>query len=290
MSDIHSFAGGKDGGAESPHPSHSLQLVTNEGGNMLTVSFEGTRAELFEKLKSSTFFKTWDGQGVDAFPEGGSTTSGAGWSYPYLARAVVRRVRGPVCQADFIVNQVRIAGIWGLDFAEISKPILAWYVPGTSPDDNDEKNRPNVAKIRAWMKLGEENPASPDYAGYKVDGEKLKDATLKLAKMIYRGVESFSVYAPVVTWQCRLFDPPDVGIYPVGNRMDEIQAPHGIKEIGEKDFLSHINNLTSPWTGEKYVWVRSASKVATNPDATYTWTMQFLAVESADEDLYPKEN
>lgn len=290
MSDIHSFAGGKNGGAESPHRSHPLQLVTNEGGNTLTVSFEGTRAELFEKLKSSTFFKTWDGDGADAFPEGGSTTSEAGWSYPYLTRAIIRRTIGPVCQADFVVNQVRIAGIWGLDFAEISKPILAWYKPGTAPKDNDENNRPDVAKIRAWMKLGEENPASPDYAGYKVDGTELAGATLTLAKMIYRGVESFSVYAPVVTWQCRLFDPPDIGTYPVGNRVDEIQAPHRIKEIGNKGFLSHINNLSSKWTGERYIWVRSGSKVATNPDATYMWTMQFLGVEKADEDLYPKED
>lgn len=275
---------------QSPHPSHGLSYTSSEAGNSLSVQFEGTRTELFELLKGHQFFKPWNGHGKDAFPEGGSTTSGSGWSYPYLARAAIRRVRGPTCQAEFVVNQVRVAGVWGLDFAEISKPIMAWFAPGTSPGDTSEDNRPNGQKIRAWKKLGEEDPSSPDYNDFKADGAALVGATLKLAKMIYRGIESFSVYVPVVTWQCKVFDPPDVTLYPVGNQLSDVAAPFGIKELGEKDFLGNINALTSRWTGERYIWVRSGSKVATNPDATYMWTMQFMAAEQADSDLYPKED
>jgi len=288
MSDIHELGrGGGTDGAGDPHAAHALTFESDEAGNSLNFSFEGTREALFNQLKGSKFFSPWNGPGVDAFPAGGSTTSGLGYSYPYLARARVRRVRGPVCEASFMIHQVRVAGRWGLDFAELSKPILAWSRPGTKSDD--EKSRPDLQKIKVWKKLGEENPASPDYSGFKVDGKKMSDATLALAKMMYRGIESFPVYMPVVTWQCRVFDPPDVNIYMVGNQMDEVSAPNGIEEIGSKDFIGNINALTSRWTGDPFRWVRSGSRVTTNPDATYMWTMQFMAIEKADKDLYPEE-
>lgn len=288
MSDTNTFAG--EGPGASPHLTREFSADSNEQGNTLVLPFEGTRAELFEKLKGSEFFKQWNGEGADAFPSGGSTTSGTGYSIPYLSRVRIRRTRGPVCLAEFVINQVRVRGIWGLDFAEISKPILAWYRPGTPPEDDDENNRPSGQKIREWMKLGNDNPASPDYNGFMINGEKLEGATLTLAQMIYRGVESFSVWVPVATWQCRVFDPPDISLYPVGNQISELAAPHGIMELGDKDFLSHMNGLTSRWSGEPWIWVRTASRVATNPDGTYIWTMQFTAAEKADEDLYPKEN
>ncbi len=297
MSDINSFVGyegdinsfGGSAGAGGPHAAHALSFESDEAGNRLTISFEGTREQLFGMLNGSKFFSTWNGAGADSFPAGGSTTSNLGYSYPYLARARIRRVRGPVCEAAFMIHQVRVAGRWGLDFAEISKPILAWFRPGTNSADTNERNRPDLQKIKIWQKLGAENPASPDYSDFKADGKKMSGATLTLAKMIYRGIESFPVYMPVVTWQCRVLDPPDVNIYMVGNQMAEVAAPNGIEEIGSKNFLGNINALTSPWTGEPFRWVRSGSRVTTNPDATYMWTMQFLAVEKADSDLYPEE-
>lgn len=268
--------------------SHPLTLAQNEGGNSLVVSWTGPVEDLKEKLRSIQFFKPYDGEGSDLFPSGGSTTSGAGWSYPFAARASMSRERGPVARLDVTIMQVRIAGAWGLDFVEVQKPILAWRAPGTPSGSTDEKDVPDVAKLKAWMKLGEEDPSNDDYAGFKVDGVALVKATKTVAEMIYKGVEVYSVYLPVATWQCRVFDPPDVSIYLPG-KIVELAAPHGIAEIGDKAFTSHLSALASPWTGENYKWLRSGSRVAQNPDGTYLWTVTFQAVEDADSDLYPSE-
>lgn len=267
--------------ASGAHLTVQKTFATGEAGNTLTLSYQGPYADLLDLVNSIAFFESYSGDGAEDFPEGNSTTSGAGWSYPFASRAIIRRGNGDVSMLDLTVQQVRLAGIWGLDFAEVSKPILSWR-----PPTGDE---PNVQLVKQWMKLGEENPASPDYNSFKVEGVSLSGSTLTLAQKIYAGVETYSVYAPVVTWQCRLFGPPDVTLYPVGVQMSEISAPHDIGELGSKDFESTLNGLSDPQSGEPYVWVRSASKVSTNTDGTFTWFMQWQAVNAADADLYPEE-
>lgn len=269
--------------------SHPLTLAQNEGGNTLVVSWTGEVDALKEKLNSIQFFRKYDGQGASLFPEGGSTTADCAWTYPFAARASIVRENGPVARLDLTVLQVRKGGVWGLDFVEVQRPILSWRKPGAKPSDTDEKSVPNVAKLKAWMKIGEEDPTNADYAGFKVDGEDLKDATKTVAEMIYKGVETYPVQLPVATWQCRVFDPPDVQSNLPGKLMNELKAPHGIKEIGEKGFLDNLIRLSSPWTGENFKWLRSGNRVAQNPDGTYLWTVTFQAVEDADSDLYPSE-
>lgn len=290
MSDMHEFAGpgSESGGVEDPHLTKIAGAVENEAGRKLVVSWQGTYTKLLQLLWGFKFFTPWSGAGADKLPAGGSNTSTLGWSYPFASAASIRREEGGVGVLELTITQARVQGVWGLDFAEVSKPIISWRTPGTPRSYTGSGKVPDVATVRAWQKLGAANPAADDYVNFRVDGVKMSGATLKLAQMIYRGIESYVVYVPVVTWQCRVFEPPDISIFPMGQQLDGISAPHGIPDLGEKQFVDNINGLVSPWTTEPYIWVRTANKVSTNADGTFTWLMQFTAAEKADSDLYPE--
>lgn len=203
----------------------------------------------------------------EELPEGDSDTSGSEWGYPHIIDAKVVRENGGVGRLTVVKNQNRHVAHISIDFTEVQRPIKTWHA-------DKESGAPDLAAIRTW-----EAKEETDYAEYAAFTG-LSDDTKTLAEMIFKGIEHYSVYRPVVTITLTTDDAPQLALYPIGSVSSEPEIPYGWTDIHGKT----VTDLLAG--GDEYVWVLGASRATPNADGTYQWVLQYQACDSVEEALF----
>lgn len=160
--------------------------------------------------------------------------------------------------------------VWGLEMAEIQKPIRAWKA--------DEDDPPDLEEIEAWEQIKSTNPAA--YKDYKWNGSTaMTGNTLLLAKKIQKGIQYFPLFAPVITCTERLTSATTAGI---------TIGPFG-KQITSTAIVAS-DSTTHPFTSlASYIFIKTCDRLVGALDGTYTRTQTWTGAEAWDTDLYPSE-
>lgn len=283
--------GGTIGGGEDAPDTHlapGRRLTFGLQGNREEVVYQGdyaalrTLADSVEIGKSITSASS-DGTGVTTtLPQGsdnseGSTGHAAGVGYAKPCNVQLSRTNGNRGQLVVSFSQNRKTSVWTVDFVEVSKPIRTWHADKT-------EGKPDLAQIRQWEQNETANPGL--YWAFKKDSaNELSGDTRALAEMISKGIDTYSLYVPVVSCTINVATPPNLTDHAPG-KIDNPDSPYGWNDANDNDVAKIIGDLENPRTGQPYQWLLCASKVSSNSDGTYQWTKSWQAADSIDERLY----
>ena len=267
------------------HLTVSARLVMESMRRLEVQTWEGEQDEVVaEFLKMKVGEKT----------EGGLkflTDADATWGTPFVGGLQAPRRAGNVWTCAVTYVQLRKVVLWTLDFAEIQKDIRTWRQDLKQGDDDTNPDIPDLAKLAQWERAKD----IQDWSAYDnfqtVSGEALEDGTLELAKMIYKGIESYTIHAPVPTMTTRYFDE----VTNVGRLLDKVLAtiplgPQGWEELGGADIHGQLDGLTHEDGASgtiSFKWLCTADKATPNGDGSSTRVVQFLRINKAEEALYP---
>lgn len=280
---------GDDETPDTPHFAPGRRLTFGLQGNREDVVYQGDYATLRALADSvdvgrSIETSTDGSEGVqttlpqgesDTDPGGGSST-GVGYAKPFNVQ--LSRTNGNRGQLVVSFSQNTRKAVWTIDFVEVSKPIRTWHADRTD-------GAPDLADIRAWEENETANPQL--YWAYMKDASTvLTGDTLDLAQMIASGIETYSLYVPVVTCTVNLSSPPDMQLGNTPGVISTPEAPNGWEDANGNTAEDIVNGLLNPRTGEAYEWLLSAVKVSTNSDGTYQLTKSWQAADSIDTRLY----
>lgn len=263
--------GGLSGGDDTTSSAHLTvhkEVTFGITGARKVETWQGPFDELIDTAKAYDFAGTVEDPDL---PEGGSDTSGEEWGLPRIIDAKIVRENGGVGRLTVVKTQNRHVAHISIDFTEVQRPIKTWHA-------DRESDAPDLAAIRAW-----EAKEETDYANYAAFTG-LSGDTKTLAEMIFKGIEHYSVYRPVVTVTLTTDDAPQLALYPIGNVYAEPEIPYGWTDI-------HGKTVTDLVAGdaEDYVWVLGASRATPNADGTYQWVLQYQACDSVEKALFEGE-
>lgn len=199
--------------------------------------------------------------------------------------ASVRRSEGNVAEISCtVVRDVVKLEFWAVTYRELAKDIKNWG----ADQGNDA---PNLALVGKWQELPGRNDYShyADYEFMDTDGQyysldntgKGGNAnTLILAQMIYQGITSYSVFAPVATrtstW---LAIPDDIGEM-LGKQLEA--ADMGVRQ-GWATFAGTSANILA--LAQR--WLCTMDRLTPNGNGTFTRVEEFTGADSWNENLYP---
>jgi hypothetical protein len=273
-----SNSGASKAPSKNPELSFRRELRIDSATAQKIETWTGPYDKLLEKAKEYEFGSMVTDS--ELFP-GGSDTEGTGWSYATVSNVSLSRNRGNVGTLVVTISQWRQEILVSIDHVEISRPILTWR-------KDSESNKPDLPKIQKWKKL--EEAAWEDYAAFKVDGEELEGATRDLAEMIFNGIESYTLYAPVVTLALRTFSPPILSLKPVGEVAEAVKSPYPWKAARGIELEDVVRDCKNPITGMAWKWLVASSRVSPLSDGSYNWVLQFQGIDSVDSKLYDYTN
>lgn len=274
------------GGSSSLHLTYSAQLFCEPMRRGEVQVWEGDEADVVEKFR---------GTKVGEATEDYKLITGADdtWGTPFVGGVQAPRRAGKTWTMNVTVVQLRKCVLWTLDFAEIQKDIRTWNQNLPTSDNTPNPDTPDLSKLAQWERAKDIQDWD-DYDAFKtVDGEELKDATLELAKMIRKGIESYTIHTPVPTMTMRYFDE----ITGTGALLDKYlstlpNGPSGWEELGGADIHTQLNDLTylhgdfGGYGTITYKWLCTADKSTPNGDGSCTRVVQFMRVDSVEENLY----
>lgn len=159
--------------------------------------------------------------------------------------------------------------VWGLEPAEIQKPIRTWKA-----DAENTSDRPDLALLDNWAAQAGNQALAEDYNNYRWNGQELSGNTRALAEMIRQGIESYLVYTPVVTCVTRLNEIPD----DIGEDLGKICVPKS-KDSDMKDAVTKLAALAEDW-------LKTADRIQGALDGTFTRTQQWTGADKWNENLY----
>lgn len=159
--------------------------------------------------------------------------------------------------------------VWGLEPAEIQKPIRTWMA-----DAQNTADRPDLTLLDNWAAQAGNQALADDYHNYRWNGQELSGNTKKLAEMIRQGIESYLVYTPVVTCVTRLNEIPD----DIGEDLGKICVPKS-KDSDMKDAVTKLAALAEDW-------LKTADRIQGALDGTFTRTQQWTGADKWNENLY----
>jgi hypothetical protein len=282
--------GGISGGGDSSNSLHlhySAQLFGEATRRGEVQTWEGDQADVLEKFRA---VRVGDPAEEIMFLGGADDD----WGTPFVGDVRAPRRQGKTWMMQITVVQLRKVVIWTLDFAEISKDIRTWRQEAQPPGAEPDPSIPDLSKIAQWERAKDIQDWD-DYDAFKtVDGEKLKDATLELAQMIRKGVESYTIHTPVPTMTMRYYDE----ITDTGKLLDCYltslpNGPEGWTELGGANIQAQLQDLTYnhntgiPDIGTiPYNWLCVADRAAPNGDGSSTRTIQFMRVDRVEDKLY----
>ena len=167
--------------------------------------------------------------------------------------------------------------MWSLDMAEITKDIRTWLVLQMG----EVAAAPELAKIAQWQAAKDagdyEAWAAFQYFDDQGVAHDLTGDTKKLAQKMIKGVDSYTIYAPVLTRSTLWASMPEVA-----GDVGYIETPsirEGWEVIGAQDL--------SLWTSLANSWLKTASRSSPNQDGTYSLVEQWTGADEIDGDLYP---
>lgn len=268
LDDLGGVGGLTGGDADTSHVHLTVHKEVTLGidGSRMVETWQGSWDEIIAKMKAidpSAAVAEGD------LPEGGSDTSGSGWGYAHVIEAKAVRETGGGGRLVVIMSQNRQAAKISIDFTEVQRPIKTWHA-------DKESGAPDLAAIREW-----EAKADTNWNAYATF-EGLSDDTKVLAEMIYKGIEHYSVYVPVVSITLTTEDAPQLSLYPIGNVYAAPEIPYGWTDIHGKT----VADLIAGEGTSDYVWVLGSSRATPNADGTYQWVLQYQACDSVEEALF----
>ena len=193
---------------------------------------------------------------------------------PLNTGLVLQRKVGGLAELSHTYMFVLKREMWSLDMAEISKDIRTWLVLRMG----EVAAAPELAKIANWQAL-KDNGDFEAWAAFQYDlqGHTLAGDTLTLAQKMIKGVDSYTIYAPVLTrttlWAYMPDSVGEVGVIETPTVRD------GWEIIGAADL--------DAWTALANTWLKTASRSSPNPDGTYSLIEQWTGADEIDGDLYP---
>lgn len=194
----------------------------------------------------------------------------------------VRVNRKPGGLSDCILSYASIykLEIWNIDFAEVSKDIRTWLVSKYTSSNGTINNEvwPELAKIAQWEHQREvESWITWQNFQYNSKGDVLTGLTKTLAEKMMKGVQTYSIYAPVITRTTTWMYRPEVG--GIGKKEKPTQRP------GWYTF----NNEGGPqsWLALAREYLKVGEKSNSNSDGTFTLVEQWQGADEVDPDLYP---
>ena len=196
-----------------------------------------------------------------------------------VAAATATRQSGGYGTLELATTQREETETWNLDFLEIQKPIRNWKADAENPDD-----RPNMTDLAAWERLKTLDGAWEAYSGFYKSTEmasstQLSGNTLKLAKKIFRGVEAFSLYTPVLT---RVSVVNDLSaLEGLGKDIGNVCAP-----TGGDDIVGSLA-LNTLITGLAKQWLKTADRLQGALDGSFQRVEVWTGADMWDGDLYP---
>lgn len=195
-----------------------------------------------------------------------------------VAAATATRQSGGYGTLELATTQREETETWNLDFLEIQKPIRNWKADAEDPDD-----RPNMTDLAAWERLKTLDGAWKAYSGFYKSTEmssstQLSGNTLKLARKIFRGIEAFSLYTPVLT---RVSVVNDLSaLEGLGKDIGNVCAPTGGNDIVGSAAVATLAALAKQW-------LKTADSLQGALDGTFQRTETWVGAEKWDGDLYP---
>ena len=184
----------------------------------------------------------------------------------------VRRSAAKIGICTIVYQSMYNLAVSGLEITVVEKPIRSWKA-------NDDDDAPDLGQIEQWEKQKEDNYAA--YADYKYDGTNVMTGnTKKLAEMIFRGIESYSEYVPVITLTITYYNAP--GLPPHGEFLGKQVTPE-VPDV----CTDPLGNLGS-YVMMKDHWVGTADRETGNNDGTFTRVLQWSGFDDVEDDLYPE--
>lgn len=189
----------------------------------------------------------------------------------YIAGVVATRQQGGLGTLQVTFSARDEIETWSLDFLEVQKPIINWHF--------DKENGPDIGLLRKWQRLESVDGAWEAYSNFLTEvgdeGSKLTGDTLKLAEKIYKGVEYFSVYTPVLT---RTSVVPNLEKIELGG-IGTIGAPSGSDDKAGGVDISSLTKLAKEW-------LKTADRLQGAIDGTFQRIEQWTGADKWDPDLY----
>ena len=243
------------------------------------------------KVTTKVYRGAWEDlkEGVGNQVVGRELSTGSGMGYVSdiqgtVSHASCQRVPGGLADLTLTTVERESIILWNLDFMEVQKPIRAWHA-----DETEATKKPDLTKLSAWETFKEQTATRTYYDSYYwkdpsgVTGSgtedcKLKDATFTLAKMIREdGIETFSVFTPVITKVTYLESVPD----DLGANIGKVGAPSG----SEDPFGSvNIGNLTALAAS----WLKNTDRLQCALDGSLVRTEVWIGAKVWNANLYDK--
>lgn len=254
---------------------------SEESGIHLTVS-----RQLSHGYDRTTCVETWEGPYDECIAKAAEHTPGRpdvcqdiedAWPNVtpeptvFCSSVNVRRRVANIGTCVIVYQALYNLAVSGLEITVVSKPIKSWKA--------DDESAPDLGQIEQWEMQKDDNYAA--YAAYKYDGTTVMTGnTLKLAQMIFKGIESYSEYVPVITLTITYYNGtgmPDFG---------EILGMQVTPEIPD-ECTDPLGNFAS-YVMMKDHWVGTADRETGNNDGTFTRVLQWSGFDHVNEDLYPE--
>lgn len=270
-------------GINSPNGESGIHLTVDRQvslgmtKNTEDVCYEGPWEDLVAALKSIGVGSI-DVGGISSLPKGGADSeSSSEFGQAAIVSARLTRVRGGVGRLAVGIRQTVHACTWSIDWTEVSKPIKTWHA-------DKEGGAPDLTVVREFESLDEAGQAKA-IVNKKIGSKTLEGDTLKLCKLISKGIEAYTRYAPVVTCTMTTDSVPRLGDFPIG-KVGDPKCPFGWKDVMGRDAEDVVGQLTSPDTGQAYQWLRIRNVSTPNADGTFQWVMSWQAADDIETDLY----
>lgn len=194
-----------------------------------------------------------------------NNTGFVGFPAGYVSAVELQALKGGRGRLIISTAQQDDVAVWGLEMAEIQKPIRTWKA-----NAEKEADRPDLALLANWESQAGKQGLESEYNAYKYNGTELSGNTLTLAKMIREeGIDHYAVYTPIITLTTRHNGLPS----DVGSNIGKIETP--------KDAPEALSAIATEW-------LKTADRIQGSIDGVYTRIQQWTGADKWNTNLYEK--
>lgn len=245
----------------------NFEVVKQPGLTVRTKTFEGPA----EKLLSAALAESIGLPASDRYSEIANLGN-------RISGVIYRRMEGDTARLTVQAQTREPVEFWQLSWQQVQKPIRTWNADAANAAD-----RPDLTKLAQWEATEGKNN-NIDYSAFRYYDDDsatpstLTGATLKLAQKIYRGVETYALYTPVITKVSKLDSTPtDTG------NVGTIGTPSS----AEGATVAGDASQPAKYTALAASWLKTDDSQQTHEDGSVTRTEQWIGADAWDPDLYP---
>lgn len=197
------------------------------------------------------------------------------------------RKEGGLAEAAYQETLLLKREFWNLEWSEIQKDIRNWLMTKVDGSYTEADVYEDLAHVANWEQQKDLqnweyfNDFKYDDPADRVEGEtytgtQLEGNALILAQKIMKGIESYSLFAPVLTRTTTWANTPQ----PTGNlgKIDTPQSRNGWAGFGVE---------AQTWATYANMWLKNIERTTPNGDGTFTLVEGWIGADYIDGDLYP---